>query len=338
MKSNESAMRSASKAQWLGIGFSFGFTLLIWLLGSRLDQIQLLPDTGPAWYYWRLPQPNFLSRLSAWGLYALHQLTIWGLLYYAQTRVGRYSKKLQSFHYWTMGANALFVVLHLVQTHLLYDGLAQDVAVWSSQGSVILLLVVVLLMENSRRGLFWGKKVPISRAIVDVAKRYHGYIFSWAIIYTFWFHPMVATSGHLIGFFYMFLLMLQGSLFYTPAHLNRTWTTILEGLVLVHGTLVAVMNANGLWPMFFFGFLGIFVITQMHGLKLSRLARWIILTGYIGAALLIYSTNGITSIHQITWIPIIEYLAVFLVAALIWLGIKLFGKPIAPVSRQASGS
>ena len=25
---------------------------------------------------------------------------------------------------------------------------------------------------------------------VDVAKRYHGYVFSWAVIYTFWYHPM----------------------------------------------------------------------------------------------------------------------------------------------------
>ena len=35
---------------------------------------------------------------------------------------------------------------------------------------------------------------------------------------------------------------------------------------MIHGTLVAVMQGNGIWPMFLFGFAGIFVITQMHGL------------------------------------------------------------------------
>ena len=43
----------------------------------------------------------------------------------------------------------------------------------------------------------------------------------------------------------------------------------LELMVLVHGTLVAIAQGAGLWPMFFFGFGGIFVITQMHGLGLK---------------------------------------------------------------------
>ncbi len=44
---------------------------------------------------------------------------------------------------------------------------------------------------------------------------------------------MEPTNGHLIGFFYMFLLMLQGSLFFTRIHVNRWWTLIQEFLVLV---------------------------------------------------------------------------------------------------------
>ena len=47
---------------------------------------------------------------------------------------------------------------------------------------------------------------------------------------------MEATSGHLIGFLYMFLLMLQGSLLFTRAHVNRWWTLVLEVAVLAHGT------------------------------------------------------------------------------------------------------
>ncbi len=43
---------------------------------------------------------------------------------------------------------------HLVQTWLWYDGLAQDVPIWSSQGSVIVMLVLILFLETPRRGLW----------------------------------------------------------------------------------------------------------------------------------------------------------------------------------------
>ncbi|WP_438652504.1 hypothetical protein [Romboutsia sp.] len=35
-----------------------------------------LPDTGASWYYWKLPEKNFISQLTAWLLYGAHQLTI----------------------------------------------------------------------------------------------------------------------------------------------------------------------------------------------------------------------------------------------------------------------
>jgi len=126
-----------------------------------------------------------------------------------------------------LAASAFFILLHFVQTHIWYDGLAQDVSIFSSQGSVIVLLVWVLLMENNRRGMFFGKKLPIKQEIIRFARKYHGYFFAWATIYTFWYHPMVNTSGHLIGFLYMFLLMLQGSLFFTRIHTNRWWTLLM---------------------------------------------------------------------------------------------------------------
>ena len=48
-----------------------------------------------------------------------------------------------------LGANVFFIVLHFVQTHLWYDGLAQDVSILSSQGSVIVLLVFVLMRGST---------------------------------------------------------------------------------------------------------------------------------------------------------------------------------------------
>lgn len=311
--------------QWAlvaGIAASLLFTALIWWLGERLADQPLLPDTGPAWYYWRLPVPTFWTHATAWGFYALHQIALWALIWYGQTRVKKYAAGLHPVNIAALAVNAFFILLHLLQTHIWYDGLAQDVSIFSSQGSVILMLVWILLMENPRRGLFFGKRVPFSQGITSFARKYHGYVFAWAAVYTFWYHPMVNTMGHLIGFFYMFLLLLQGSLFFTRIHLNRWWTLTQEVSVLVHGALVAVMQGNGIWPMFAFGFGGLLVISQMHGLGLGRIPRWIIAGVFIGAVLLVYNGRW-EALNEIVRIPAIEYLAVFVLAGLIWVGLRI---------------
>lgn len=329
----------ARQGLWGGILVSLLFTGLIWVGGQMLSRPDLLPDQGASWYYWKRPDPTAWSRISAWVLYALHQIASWGLIAYTQTRVKRYTPGLHPVNKVALGVNALFILLHFVQTQIWYDGLAQDVSIWSSQGSVILMLVMILLMENRRRGLFWGRKVPIPQETTGFVRKYHGYVFSWAIVYTFWYHPMESTSGHLIGFFYMFLLMLQGSLFFTRIHTNRWWMLAQEAMVLVHGTLVALMQGNGMWPMFFFGFAGLLILTQMHGVPLPKWVKWILLGAYIAGALVTYSLRDITMLHQVTWIPIIEYAAVLALAGLITLGIKVAGwlRPTGAM-RQSSGS
>lgn len=317
-------------ALWGGLAFSLAFTALIWWLGERLNAINLLPDQGAMWYYWKLPQPTFWSRFSGWGLYTLHQITFWGLIYYAQTRVKKYTPGLHPENLWALAVNAVFLFLHLLQTHLWYDGLAQDTPVWSSQGSVILMLCAILIMENQRRGLFFGKKVSFSTRVMSFVRHYHGYLFSWATVYTFWFHPMVNTPGHLVGFLYMFILLLQGSLFLTRMHVNKWWTLTQEVVVLFHGTLVAMFQGYDIWPMFAFGFAAMFVISQMHGLGWSRLTRWLVAGGYVVAALWVYSGRGWGMLNEVIRIPVIEYLVAFLMAGLVALGIWIadrFSKP-----------
>ncbi len=218
------ARRQDFQAVLTGILFGLIFTGIISWAGQFLDRSSFLPDQGASWYFWKLPNPTFWTHATAWGFYLAHQVTIWGLIYYAQTRVKKYSTGLHTINKVALGANAFFILLHFIQTQFWYDGLAQDVSIWSSQVSVVILLVWVLLMENSRRGLFFGKKMPISKQIISFARKYHGYYFAWATIYTFWYHPMESTPGHLVGFFYMFLLMLQGSMFFTRIHTNRWWT------------------------------------------------------------------------------------------------------------------
>ncbi len=137
---------------------------------------------------------------------------------------------------------------------------------------------------------------------------------------------MVSTSEHLIGFFYMFLLLLQGSCLFTRLHINRWGMVGQEATVVVHGALVAVMQGNGLWPMFFFGFDGIFVLTQMHGLKLRPAARWAILGLYIASVGGTYSQLGWVRSNEIVRIPIIEYALVFVLAGLISLGLYVVNR------------
>ena len=311
---------------WAGVAFSILFTTLIWWAGTRLESIQLLPDQGASWYYWKLPVPTFWSRLTAWGFYLAHQISLWALIWYAQKHVRQYTTRLHRVNIWALSLNAFFILVHFIQTHLWYDGLAQDVSIWSSQGSVIVLLVWVLLMENSRRGLFWGKKAPFSKEIIRFARTYHGYFFAWATVYTFWYHPMVSTPGHLVGFLYMFLLLLQGSLFFTRIHVNRWWTLSLEVMVAIHGSLVAVMQGNNLWPMFFFGFTGVFVITQMHGIGLKLRSKLLILGAFCVSVLLVYSQKGWIHLNEIVRIPLIDYIAVFLLAGIFGLGLWVAGK------------
>lgn len=313
----------AKRALWGGLLFSLLFTALIGVLGQRIDHSGFLPDQGASWYFWKLPQPTFWTRFTAWSFYLAHQISVWGLIYYAQTRVKKYTPGLHKLNWIALGVNACFIVLHLIQTHLWYDGLAQDVSIWSSQGSVILMLVLILLMENQRRGLFWGKKLTFLQRAGRVARKYHGYVFAWAIVYTFWYHPMVAPAAHLTGFFYMFLLLMQGSLFFTRLHVTPWWMAILEVGVLFHGTVVAIGQGNGLWPMFGFGFAGMFVITQMHGLKWPNWAKWATLAVYILGALVVYSQRGWVQLNEIIRIPIIEYLLVFVFAGVIALGLEV---------------
>jgi hypothetical protein len=336
--------RPAQRVLIIGVIFSFLFTGLIWLAGSALTAIPHLPDQGGDWYYWKLPTPDTMARLTSWGLYFAHQIAMWSIIWYAQSRVRKYAPNggLHRINLIALGVNALFIVLHFVQTHLWYDGLAQDVSIWSSQWSVILVLVWIMLIENNRRGIFFGKKLPIGKQIIAFARKYHGYYFSWAIIYTFWYHPMEATPGHLLGFLYTFLLLLQSSLFLTRIHVNKWWMFMQEIIVLAHGTIVAIVGGNNLWPMFFYGFFGVFIITQMHGLGLRRWMKGALVAIYVGSAVIVYSDRGLKRVWELSAIPLADYGILIAMALLfgagIWLKRRFSRHDVNITTIQAAGT
>lgn len=306
------------KMFWIGILISLGFLGVIGVLGYRLDSVELLPDQGASWYYWKLPERSFWPSLIVWSLYLIHQVLVWLFIYLAQFKE---SNKRKTYRKYLILVNIIFVAFHIIQTHIWYEGLAQDVPIASSQGSVIVMLVLVIIMDSQRRGIFFGKKIKKLPLIgnfsspIQFVKKYHGYFVAWAIVYTFWYHPTISTTGHLVGFFYLFLLFIQMSMIYTPVHMNKYWRFSLEVLVLFHGTMVAVGQQNNMWPMFLFGFATMAVVTQIYGLNLKK---WQI-RGIQGIYLLmvIVVFGGFTGhrtpsdVHQVLWIPIIEYLLVF---------------------------
>ena len=302
-------------------------------LGPYSSPDMFVPDKGNLWYYWQLAEPDFWSRFSAWSLYALHQLGLWGLIAWAQIKRPRYTSALHPVNRLAIGFNLLFVGLHILQTRVFYDGLAQDTSVLSSQFSVIFLLVFVLMMENSRRGLFFGHKIDFVERPVGFLRRYHGYYFSWAVVYTFWFHPIEDNIGHLLGTFYTLLLLQQGSLFFTRAHRDRVWTMLLEVFVLVHGAMVAYLTIGGPhWQMFLFGFLTLFIITQMHGIGLGRRARWGVVLTYAACVAFNYWGRGWDWL-EVFRIPLVEFGFVYLFAAIAWLPVVWLA-----LKRKASGS
>ncbi|MCH1930380.1 hypothetical protein L9G16_09320 [Shewanella sp. A25] len=306
----------------LGILGCVALVGLIWLIGPYSAHIAFIPDKGPLWYFWKRPDPDFWSHFTAWGFYACHQVAIWWLIYSAKTAYSSRSLDdkasdspykslgLHRVNLYAIGTNLFFIVLHIVQTKIFYDGLAQDVSNLSAQFSVIILLLMVLLIEHKRRGLFFGKKIIGIDQTYNVVKQYHGYYFAWAIIYTFWFHPIETTVGHLLGNFYMFMLMLQGSLFFTRFHRNKYWTVLLETFVLLHGALVAYASVHGeSVSMFVFGFAVIFFATQIYGLGLSQ--RMIMLfSGLFVVVLVLYYQSNFIKGTEIFRIPMVLYLGV----------------------------
>lgn len=327
------AMNSSTKKlytiYWLAVIAAFVLSALIRLLDPLLDSIVLLPDAGPKWYYWKLPQPNVWARITAWTGYGLHQIAVWFLIARSMKK-RRDGAPIHRDNYIMLGVNLGFILLHLLQTHIWYDGLAQDVPIWTSQYSVIVMLVLVLLMLFPKRGAFWGKKIAVQRDIQVILRKIHGVYISWALIYTFWFHPMEGDTAILLGFFYMFLLMIQMSLFHTRVHTNLAWIGFLEFFVGIHGVAVALMNGQDAWTMFLFGFLFMTVVTQIHGLKIKRWSKLLIVAAYIGGMVAAYMYRGWQNIYEIVFIPSALYGGAFglwLVAGVVFFALNRRRQP-----------
>jgi uncharacterized membrane protein YhdT len=303
-----------------GIAWAIALTSVIGATAAGLADFEIIGPTVPFAYPWRLVEPDQLARLTAWGGYALHQLATWAVLWAAQKQRPGFSGGFRWFNWAMLAVHTLFIGLHTLQTHLFYDGLAVDVPEVTALGSVALMLMVVLALEAPRRGLVWGHATSVPAGMFAALKKSHGTVFTWALVYTFWYHPTVGTFGHLMGFAYLFALLWQSVLLFQRSHLNRRWTLLLELLVIPHGVLVAIHQGTGLWPMFGFGFSAVFVLTQMHGLDWSsRLRQFTAAIWLIGLVATYVVMERLDQWHEVLRIPILDYGVVGLIALGFWL-------------------
>lgn len=328
-----------------GIIFSILLCIAIVAMGGVLTQFEIipLPDDGFV-YEWQLLESDSMAQLTAWLGFAVHQLLIWGTIVYAQKNYSKrdYTNKLRPVNWFAIGVNLVFVILHYFQTYFFYDAIAQDIPSWTAQFAVALMLIVILGMENQRRGLFFGKKVPLRKAFTDGLRKYHGYFFSFAVIYTFWFHPMIPTWGHLVGFVHVVLIMVQGSLMFMRVHLDKKWMFFLEILVLPHAFQVALNQGSGIWRMFAFGFMAIFLITQMHGLGLKPWVRRLFYGSFLVVILYVYTVMEAPFMaNEIIRIPAIEYLVLFIMYGIYlggaWISSKFKGLTSGPTPQVGTG-
>ena len=150
---------------WGGsIIFGLLFTLLIWLLGPNLNHFYaiLLPDQGSSWYFWKLPSREFWTMAIVWIFYLANQFLIWGAIYWAQKNLTKEkispTNNLTKYNVFVLSVTVFFIFLHLIQTHIWFDGLAQDVPIFTSQGSVFLMLAIALVLLNPIQVYSWERK------------------------------------------------------------------------------------------------------------------------------------------------------------------------------------
>jgi len=142
-------------------------------------------------------------------------------------------------------------------------------------------------------------------------------LFRLATAYTFWYRPMIGTTGHLLGFIYYMssnycraASFLPAFMFIAGRHLR--WSSLCSCTAHLLPS-DGVTTCGRYSPLASTAF---FTSAQMHGLGPSRDVRILSLLVCAGLAMYVYSVSGLHNIHQVTWIPYIEFSTVLVMALL----------------------
>ncbi|MCE2473146.1 MAG: hypothetical protein J4G18_14905, partial [Anaerolineae bacterium] len=88
--------------------FSLLLCAAIVAMRGVLSQFEIIPlPDDPLVYEWQLAEQTAWGQLTAWLGFALHQLLIWGTIYYAQSRYSKrdYGDKLRPVNVWALSIN-----------------------------------------------------------------------------------------------------------------------------------------------------------------------------------------------------------------------------------------
>ena len=134
---------------------------------------RFVEDKGRDWYFWQETDHPWYASVINWTLFFIHLLSNWYILYKVQVTKLRehgvngsknkrltYSNELKWYNYYLFGINTFAYFIHLIVTHTIYDGLASDTFIASSQASVTFLVFVVFIMRYPERGLVFMVKSP----------------------------------------------------------------------------------------------------------------------------------------------------------------------------------
>lgn len=273
--------------------------------------------------------------------------------------------RLRWWHGATLGLHATFCVARVAHTRWVsYDGLARDVHEASALGAVAVLLVWVWLLRSPERGVFFGcfrLSLPggggsrAAATLRSAAVAAHSYAFSFACVWTLWYHPAVATPAHVTGIVYIGALLVQSALAGTAAHVEEGWMTALEVSVAGHALVtaaaattrsasaaaaagVAVAQPGGgggggdggksLLPLFGWGFASTFVAVPLHGLGWSAATRARVTAAYgATAAAAVAGRWGGTRAYHVVAIPVADAVILGVLVAVLgggnWAAIRL---------------
>ena len=177
---------SLDRSHVAGLGWALGITAVIAATATSLTRFDIVGQGAAFEYPWRLAEVSDAARVSAWAGYALHNLSAWVVIALAQRRGTTFGTGFRWFNWAMLAVHTGFAGLHILQTQVFYDGLARDVPEVTALGSVALMLMIVLAFEAPRRGLFWGRVRRLPGSAGPTLRRTHGYVFTWALVYTFW--------------------------------------------------------------------------------------------------------------------------------------------------------
>ena len=358
---NCTAIMNSYTGLFLGVMFSLIVLAATRLLGRKLRiNFPRLPVwRGVLWYRWKsLPSKealefspftgiNFPYSLkvrarSAWIGFFLHLTFVFSMIVWAEIRYSNnrahncpnpappdwcsWTTVLELPHYIFLAGTGLFMLLHLLQTHLKYDGIAQDTAELCPIIGTVLTLVVLALMQQTERGLVFGYGLEGETfiALTNIARRFHPFVVAWNIMFTFWYHPMEGGWHHLPGFLPLFCILIQGCLLFTTAHLNPIWRVGLELMGFPHAIYVEYTHPDRCrWKMLLTGVLLTPLVVHFHQFNISVAVMATLFIGYISLVILLYRNMPMSQWTEPLHFPILIFSLIFVVYGLLYIPYRI---------------